>query len=107
MHELSAENVVAYLRDKGHVGPGPASAEELTGGVSNCVLRVTVLAPSPPAKPGGEGRGEGGERASVVEALPTDVPVPPYPNPLPPQSPQSRGGRGQEGAAGERLLIVK
>jgi len=40
MHELSAENVVEYARSHGWIGPGEASAEWLSGGVSNCVLRV-------------------------------------------------------------------
>jgi 5-methylthioribose kinase len=40
MHELSAENVVEYARSRGWIGPEEASAEWLSGGVSNCVLRV-------------------------------------------------------------------
>ncbi len=47
MHELTAENVVEYLRARGRIGAGPAWAEELTGGVSNVVLRVWG-ATSPP-----------------------------------------------------------
>jgi adenosylcobyric acid synthase len=50
------------------------------------------LAPSPPAKPGGEGRGEGGRRASRnPDFLGFAVPPSP-PSPLPPQS---RGARGE------------
>jgi 5-methylthioribose kinase len=40
MHELSVENVVPYLRDRGWLTP-PAHAEALGGGVSNQVLRIT------------------------------------------------------------------
>jgi aminoglycoside phosphotransferase (APT) family kinase protein len=42
MNELSADNVLDYLRVTGHIGPGPARAELLGGGVSNVVLRVTA-----------------------------------------------------------------
>lgn len=38
---LTADNAAAYLRDAGHLGPGDALVEELAGGVSNLVLRVT------------------------------------------------------------------
>jgi 5-methylthioribose kinase len=41
MNEFSAENVLDYLRAAGRIGPGPALAELLGGGVSNVVLRVT------------------------------------------------------------------
>jgi 5-methylthioribose kinase len=37
---LTADNALAYLRERGWVGPGPASVEVLGGGVSNLVLRV-------------------------------------------------------------------
>jgi 5-methylthioribose kinase len=40
MRELTAENAVAYLREQGRIGPGPARAELLGGGVSNVVLRI-------------------------------------------------------------------
>jgi 5-methylthioribose kinase len=42
MNEFSAENVLDYLRATGRIGPGPARAELLGGGVSNVVLRVTT-----------------------------------------------------------------
>jgi 5-methylthioribose kinase len=42
MRELSAENVLEFLRETGHLGDGPARAEVLGGGVSNVVLRVTT-----------------------------------------------------------------
>ena len=41
MLELSSENVLDYLRDKGWLDAGPAQAESLGGGVSNQVLRIT------------------------------------------------------------------
>src|SRR5438270_13869400 len=40
MVELTAENVLPYRRERGWIGPGPACAESLGGGVSNAVLRV-------------------------------------------------------------------
>jgi 5-methylthioribose kinase len=40
MLELTADNVLVYLREHGHLGPGPARVELLGGGVSNVVLRV-------------------------------------------------------------------
>lgn len=40
MWELRAENAVEYARERGWIGPGPARAELLSGGVSNCVLRI-------------------------------------------------------------------
>jgi 5-methylthioribose kinase len=40
MLELTADNAVAYLRQHGRIGPGPARAELLGGGVSNAVLRI-------------------------------------------------------------------
>ncbi len=40
MLELTADNAVAYLREHGRIGPGPARAELLGGGVSNAVLRI-------------------------------------------------------------------
>jgi 5-methylthioribose kinase len=40
MFELTADNLLDYLRRRGHVGPGPARVELLGGGVSNIVLRV-------------------------------------------------------------------
>jgi 5-methylthioribose kinase len=40
MLELTADNAVAYLREHGRIGPGPARAEPLGGGVSNAVLRI-------------------------------------------------------------------
>src|SRR5579883_1506298 len=42
MRELSADNVLDYLRETGRIGDGPARAESLGGGVSNVVLRVTT-----------------------------------------------------------------
>ncbi len=44
MLELTAANLVAYLRAKGWLGPEPAHVESLGGGVSNAVLRVTTPA---------------------------------------------------------------
>jgi 5-methylthioribose kinase len=40
MLELTADNAVEYLRQQGRIGPGPARAESLGGGVSNAVLRI-------------------------------------------------------------------
>lgn len=40
MIELTAENVVPYLRERGLIGSGPARAEALGGGVSNAVFRI-------------------------------------------------------------------
>jgi 5-methylthioribose kinase len=42
MRELSADNAIAYLRETGRIGAGPAEAEILGGGVSNVVLRITA-----------------------------------------------------------------
>jgi 5-methylthioribose kinase len=42
MRELSADNAVDYLRETGRIGPGPARAELLGGGVSNVVIRVAA-----------------------------------------------------------------
>ena len=42
MFELTADNTIDYLRQKGWIGPGPAQAELLSGGVSNFVLRVST-----------------------------------------------------------------
>src|SRR4051812_31940036 len=42
MLELTSANVVDYLRRRGWIGPGPATALLLGGGVSNAVLRVTT-----------------------------------------------------------------
>ncbi len=43
MHELTPENTADYLRKTGRVAPGvAASVRELSGGVSNVVLRVDV-----------------------------------------------------------------
>ncbi len=42
MHELTADNALAYLRDRGWVGDGPVQVEVLGGGVSNMVLRVVT-----------------------------------------------------------------
>jgi 5-methylthioribose kinase len=44
MVELTAENVLDYLRQRGWIGPEPARAETLSGGVSNAVLRVVTPA---------------------------------------------------------------
>ncbi len=43
MYELTPDNVIPYLRERGWIGDGPATAELLSGGVSNQVLRVTTL----------------------------------------------------------------
>ena len=40
MIELTPANTVAYLRERGWIGPGPARVEALGWGVSNAVLRV-------------------------------------------------------------------
>jgi tRNA A-37 threonylcarbamoyl transferase component Bud32 len=40
MRELTTENALAYLTEKGWIGPGPARIALLGGGVSNVVLRV-------------------------------------------------------------------
>jgi 5-methylthioribose kinase len=40
MRELTTDNALAYLTEKGWIGPGPARIELLGGGVSNVVLRV-------------------------------------------------------------------
>jgi 5-methylthioribose kinase len=40
MRELTADNAIAYLTEKGWIGPGPARIDLLGGGVSNVVLRV-------------------------------------------------------------------
>jgi 5-methylthioribose kinase len=40
MIELTTETLVHYLRERGHIGPGEARAEELGGGVSNVVFQV-------------------------------------------------------------------
>jgi 5-methylthioribose kinase len=40
MTEITADNALAYLRQRGWIGPGDAQVEELGGGVSNLVLRV-------------------------------------------------------------------
>jgi 5-methylthioribose kinase len=40
MTELTADNLLDYLRHTGHLRPGPARALPLAGGVSNIVLRV-------------------------------------------------------------------
>src|SRR5436853_2012398 len=42
MFELTADNAIDYLRQKGWIDAGPAQAELLSGGVSNFVLRVTT-----------------------------------------------------------------
>jgi 5-methylthioribose kinase len=41
MRELTADNVLDYLRESGRIGSGRARAELLGGGVSNVVLRIT------------------------------------------------------------------
>src|SRR4051794_11513402 len=41
MHELTPDNALAYLHDRGWVN-GPAQVEPLGGGVSNQVLRVVT-----------------------------------------------------------------
>jgi 5-methylthioribose kinase len=40
MHELTAANAADYLARRGWLGPGSFAVEELSGGVSNVVLRV-------------------------------------------------------------------
>jgi 5-methylthioribose kinase len=40
MIELTADNAVEYLRQRGWIGEDPVRIEELSGGVSNIVLRV-------------------------------------------------------------------
>src|SRR6516225_9567183 len=40
MLELIPENVLDYVRRRGWIGPGPARAQALGGGVSGAVLRV-------------------------------------------------------------------
>src|SRR5919201_808783 len=42
MLELTADNALEYLRERGRVGPGPARVEPLGWGVSNVVLRVVT-----------------------------------------------------------------
>ncbi|HZZ77711.1 MAG TPA: aminoglycoside phosphotransferase family protein [Gemmataceae bacterium] len=42
MLEITATNAIDYLRRQGWIGDGPAHAEELSGGVSNLVLRITT-----------------------------------------------------------------
>jgi 5-methylthioribose kinase len=42
MLELTPENTLDYLRERGWIAPGPAGVESLGGGVSNAVLRVTT-----------------------------------------------------------------
>jgi 5-methylthioribose kinase len=42
MLELNPQNALAYLRERGWVGPGPAQVEPLGWGVSNAVLRVVT-----------------------------------------------------------------
>jgi aminoglycoside phosphotransferase (APT) family kinase protein len=40
MRELTADNAAVYLREQGWIGDRPVRVEELSGGVSNLVLRV-------------------------------------------------------------------
>src|SRR5437899_6405592 len=40
MFELTPDNAVDYLRERGWIGPGPVQVQPLSGGVSNLVLRV-------------------------------------------------------------------
>src|SRR5581483_12142468 len=40
MLELTPDNALDYLRQRGRIGPGPARVELLGWGVSNVVLRV-------------------------------------------------------------------
>src|SRR5262249_30689209 len=40
MRELTVDNALDYLRERGWIGPGPARVEPLGWGVSNAVLRV-------------------------------------------------------------------
>jgi 5-methylthioribose kinase len=42
MTEITADNALAFLREKGWIGLGKARVEALGGGVSNVVLRVTT-----------------------------------------------------------------
>ena len=42
MLELTPANALPYLRDRGWIGPGPASVQPLGWGVSNVVLRVST-----------------------------------------------------------------
>jgi 5-methylthioribose kinase len=42
MHELTPDNTLEYLRDRGWIGAGPARIESLGGGVSNQVLGVVT-----------------------------------------------------------------
>lgn len=42
MHEITADNAIAYLRQKGWLDDRPSHAEWLSGGVSNLVLRITT-----------------------------------------------------------------
>lgn len=42
MFELTAENIIDYLRGQGWIGNEPAQAEVMSGGVSNFVVRVTT-----------------------------------------------------------------
>src|SRR5262249_42762141 len=44
MHELTADNVAAYLRQMGWIGDEPAAVEALSGGVCNLVRRVETPA---------------------------------------------------------------
>jgi aminoglycoside phosphotransferase (APT) family kinase protein len=43
MRQLTAANAALYLREKGWLDAGPVTVEELSGGVSNVVLRVETL----------------------------------------------------------------
>jgi 5-methylthioribose kinase len=40
VRELTTDNAIAYLTEKGWIGAGPARVEQFGGGVSNVVLRV-------------------------------------------------------------------
>src|SRR5215468_2833775 len=40
MQEITAENALPYLRERGWIGSEPARVESLGGGVSNIVLRI-------------------------------------------------------------------
>src|SRR3954464_9492314 len=42
MLDLTTDNAVSFARERGWIGDGPATAEELGGGVSNAVLRLTA-----------------------------------------------------------------
>src|SRR5215467_13666697 len=44
MFEITADNALDYLRQKGWIDNAPAHAEVLSGGVSNLVLRITTPA---------------------------------------------------------------